>query len=167
MNKTYIFICCILLGAALSQPCFAGDHRIGGGANYWVAIDDIDTDDVDDDGFSFYGSYQYWMGLIGLELDLEFLPDRFGESAVAPQAYALIGKAVYAGIGIGTVYSDDEFADEPFFALRAGLNLEILPGVFADIYGNYRFNDKADFDNDEKDIDTDTIFLGAALRIAL
>jgi hypothetical protein len=147
----------------------ADAHRIGGGATYWVALDDIEVDDkkVDDDGFSFLASYQYWPALFGVELDVEFLPDRFGESAVAPEAYVLFGRAIYCGLGIGMIYSDGNFADEPFYAIKAGLNLELLPGLYADIYGNYRFNDSADFDKEDTDIDTDTVFLGAALRIAL
>jgi hypothetical protein len=145
----------------------ADAHRIGGGATYWVALDDIEVDDkkVDDDGFSFLASYQYWPALFGLELDVEFLPDRFGESAVAPEAYILFGRAIYCGLGIGMIYSDGNFADEPFYTIKAGLNLELLPGLYADIYGNYRFNDSADFDKEDTDIDTDTVFLGAALRI--
>lgn len=145
----------------------ADAHRIGGGATYWVALDDIDADDkkVDDDGFSYLASYQYWPALFGLELDVEFLPDRFGESAVAPEAYVLFGRAIYCGLGIGMIYSDGNFADEPFYAIKAGLNLELIPGLYADIYGNYRFNDSADFDKEDTDIDTDTVFLGAALRI--
>ena len=148
---------------------FAGEHRIGGGANYWVAIDDIEVGDnkLDDDGLAFFGSYQYWPGLLALEVDVEFLPDRFGESAVSPQAYLLVGKGIYAGVGIGTTYTDGDFVDEPFFALKAGFNLELLPGIYADIYGNYRFNDSADFDDEDTDIDTDTVFLGMAVRIAL
>jgi hypothetical protein len=67
-----------------SGKVWAGEHRIGGGANYWVAIDDIDNDDVDDDGFSYLASYQYWMDFLGVELDMEILPDRFGETAYAP-----------------------------------------------------------------------------------
>ncbi len=147
----------------------AGEHRIGGGANYWVSIDDIEVGDnkLDDDGIAFFGSYQYWSGLFGLEIDAEFLPDRFGESAVSPQAYLLVGKGIYAGVGIGTTYTDGDFAEEPFFALKAGFNLELLPGIYADIYGNYRFNDTADFEDDDSDIDTDTVFLGMAVRIAL
>lgn len=171
MEKTMQRILPIALLLALmtmtAHGALAGEHRIGGGANYWVSIDDIDVGDVDDDGIAFFGSYQYWGGLLGMELDLEFLPDRFGESAVSPQAYLLVGKGVYAGIGIGTTYTDGDFAEEPFYALKAGFNLELLPGIYADIYGNYRFNDKADFDNDDTDIDTDTVFLGMAVRIAL
>ncbi|RWX49845.1 hypothetical protein VT98_10042 [Candidatus Electrothrix communis] len=145
----------------------AVEHRIGGGANYWTSVDDIDLDKIDDDGFSFLASYQFWPGLIGLELDLEIVPDQYGETAYAPQAYALIGKAIYAGAGIGINYRDGDLADEPFFSLRAGLNLEVLPGIYWDIYGNYRFNDTTDLEDHSTDIDSDTIFLGSAVRIAI
>lgn len=159
----------MVLTTGMDSAIAADAHRIGGGATYWVALDDIEVDDkkVDDDGFSFLASYQYWPALFGVELDVEFLPDRFGESAVAPEAYVLFGRAIYCGLGIGMIYSDGNFADEPFYAIKAGLNLELLPGLYADIYGNYRFNDSADFDKEDTDIDTDTVFLGAALRIAL
>lgn len=152
---------------ALGSPVQAADHRIGGGVNYWVALDDVDVSDVDDDGFSYLVSYQYWPGLLGLEVDLEILPDRFGETALAPQAFVLIGRNVYGGAGIGMQYRDGDFADEPFFAFRAGLNLELLPGVWGDFYATYRFNDSTDLDDEATDIDTDTVFLGAMVRLAL
>lgn len=166
MQKILYAVLLLGLITMTAGGALAGNHRIGGGANYWVSVDDLDND-FDDDGVSFFGSYQYWPSLIGLELDVEFLPDRFGESAVSPQAYLLVGKGIYAGLGIGTTYTDGDFAEEPFYALKAGFNIELLPGIFADIYGNYRFNDKADFDDDDSDIDTDTVFLGMAVRIAL
>lgn len=167
LHKTILLIC-IFIPIMVSNS-FATEHRIGIAANYWVALEDIEVNDkkIDDDGLSLIASYQYWPGIFGIEVDLEFLPDRFGDSAISPQAYLLIGKSIYGGIGIGMTYSDSEFSDEPFFALRAGLNLELLPGIYADIYGNYRFNDSAALDNEQTDIDTDTIFLGAALRLAL
>lgn len=169
MQKTLQAMMLLGLIVLTATSAYAGEHRIGGGANYWVSIDDIEIGDnkLDDDGIAFFGSYQYWSGLFGIEVDAEFLPDRFGESAIAPQAYLLVGKGVYGGIGIGTTYTDGDFAEEPFFALKAGLNIELLPGIYADIYGNYRFNDTADFDDEESDIDTDTVFLGMAVRIAL
>ena len=150
-----------------SGKAWAGEHRIGAGANYWVAVDDIDDDSIDDDGFSYLVSYQYWMDFLGVEVDMEILPDRFGETASAPQAYLLLGGTIYGGVGIGLVRADGSFADDPFYALRAGLNLELLPSVFVDISANYRFNDSAQFEGDDTDIDTDTVFMGAALRFAL
>ena len=132
-----------------------------------MALDDLDEDDVDEDGFSYLISYQYMMDWVGVELDVELLPDRFDEDAVAPAAWFLLGKTLYAGAGIGIVNSDGDFADEPFFALRAGLNLELLPSLYADLSVNYRFNDEADLDDDDRNIDTDTLFLGAAVRFSL
>lgn len=166
MKKVYVLAAALCI-SILASPVMASDHRLGGGVNYWVAVDDIDIDDIDDDGFSFLGSYQYWPGLIGLEVDLEILPDKYGEKAYAPQAFVLVGKSLYAGAGIGIEYFDGSLADEPFFALRAGFNLEMLPGVYWDIYGNYRFNDSADLENEATDIDSDTVFIGTAVRFSL
>ena len=146
-----------------------GDHRFGGGINYWETLEDIKVDDkkFDKSGVAYLASYQYWPSLLGLEFDLEFLPDRFGETAFAPEAFILFGRSIYCGAGIGIIYSDESFAEEPFFALRAGLNLELLPDLYADLYCNYRFNDTTELEGKETNIDTDTVFLGAALRIAL
>lgn len=158
----------LLLTCFIASNSHAEEQRIGIGGNYWVTMDDIDleTEKVDESGLSFLASYQYWFGLLGVEVDVEFLPDRFGDSAVAPQAYILAGSGLYAGLGAGYIYSDGEFSKEPFYALKGGINLELLPGIYADIYANYRFNDKKELDHEESDIDTDTVFLGAAVRIA-
>ncbi len=162
-----LFPALLLLATLTVDPAHAGDtHRLGLGATYWTAVDDVDVDKIDDDGFSFMASYQYWPTLLGVELDLEILPDKYGENSFSPQAYVLFGKAIYAGAGIGIDYRDGGFAEEPFFALRAGLNLEILPTIYWDIYGTYRFNDSADLDDEKKDIDSDTVYLGTALRFA-
>ena len=157
----------VLLFCLASAPAADQAHRIGGGVNYWVALEDLDEDDVDEDGFSYLFSYQYMMDWIGIELDVELLPDRFGEDAVAPAAWFLLGETLDAGAGIGIANYDGDFADEPFFALRAGLNLEVLPSLYADLSVNYRFNDEADLEDDDRNIDTDTLFLGAAVRFSL
>ena len=70
--------CYLLLPATAA---WSGEHRLGGGVNYWVALEDLDEDDVDEDGFSYLISYQYMMDWIGVELDVELLPDRFGDMA--------------------------------------------------------------------------------------
>ena len=155
----------LALGAAGAWGAEGSGVRFGAGANYWVALDDIDVKDVDDSGFSYLLSLQYRGEWAGIGLDAEMLPDRFGEDSYAGQAYLLLGKTLYAGAGVGLNYTDGKFADDPFFSLRAGLDLELLPRLHLDIYANYRFNDKAQFEDSETDIDTDTVFLGAALRL--
>jgi opacity protein-like surface antigen len=143
----------------------SGNHRIGVGANYWVALDDLDSD-IDDDGFSYLVTYQFRAGLLGLQLDAEILPDRFGEDAYAPAAYLVLGGAIYAAAGAGIINQDDEWADDPFYAFKVGLDMELAPNVFLDIAGSYRFDSETDLDDAVDDIDTDTVFLGAALRMA-
>ena len=102
----------LLLPATLA---WSGEHRLGGGVNYWVALEDLDGDDVGEDGFSYLFSYQCMMEGVGVELDVELLPDRFDEDAVAPAAWFLLGKTLYAGAGIGIVNSDGDFGEAPFF----------------------------------------------------
>ncbi len=163
MKKQLFTAALTLLLCAFPSLLLAGTARIGGGLSYWTSIEDLDDWD-DKDGYSLYVSYQYWEGLIGFEADLEFLPDRFGENAVSPHAWLLIGDFIYGGIGIATTYTDGDWADEPSYALRAGLAFHVMPRIIADINTTYRFNDLADFDDEKSDIDTDTLFLGAAVR---
>lgn len=141
-----------------------GDHRFGVGANYWVSLSDIDVDDVNDNGFSYLISYQYWKNLVGFEAVVEFLPDRFGESAWAPEAYILFGEGIYVAVGIGWIHEDGSWQDKPFYAFRMGFDFKLFGSFYLDIAANYRFNDTSDLKDSDTKIDTDTIFLGATLR---
>ena len=161
-----IFIGLALLGFALGTVHADGAHRLGVGANYWTALDSIKVNDVDDDGFSYLVTYQYRPGLLGLQLDVEFLPDRFGKDAYAPAAYVVLGGFIYAAAGIGMIHQDGDWADDPFLALKAGLDLELLPRIYFDISASYRFDSKTDLGDAVDKIDTDTLFLGAAVRFA-
>lgn len=164
-------VCAVLVGAGLSARADADTpHRLGAGVNYWTVLDDIDVHEIDDDGFGLVLSYQYKPDLFGFGVDLEILPDRFGDDSFAPQAYVLVGGLIYAGAGIGIVHDGDDFADDPFFSFRAGVDIELVPRLHLDIYGQYRFESRHDLhtdkDNEER-IDTDTIYLGAAVRFEL
>ena len=158
-------LCACLLFCSAAQA--ESQHRVGGGVNYWVMLDDVDVKDFDDKGLSYLASYQYRMGLLGFEADLEIMPNRGEHTAVAPQGYVLLGDTIYAGAGVGIHYTAGEFADDPFFALKAGLNLELIDNLFTDISLNYRFNKKEELKDKHTRIDTDTIFLGAAIRFGL
>ena len=164
MNKWIVLALAALLLAPLAQAENAA-HRIGLGANYWFAIDDIEVDDIDEDGFSYLVSYQYRPTLIGFQADFEYMDDLYNVDAFAPAAYLIIGKAIYAAAGVGIVNFDGGGADDPFFAFKAGLDLELLPSIVLDVSASYRFNAKTDLDDAVHAIDTDTVFLGAAARI--
>ena len=154
----------VLLFCLASAPAADQAHRIGGGVNYWVALDDLDSD-FDEEGLSYLATYQYRPTLVGFQADVEFLPDLFGENAIAPAAYLLVGSAIYAAAGAGMLSVDGEWADDPFFALKAGLDLELLPSIYLDLSASYRFNYGIDLDDALDEIDTDTVFLGAGLRL--
>ena len=162
----------LVLGTMMAVPAEA-EVRIGGGVHYWTALDDIEVDDVDidDTGSSFIGSLQ-WLpgGLIYGEAQLEYFDEGFGggnAGALAPQAFVLAGLgSIYGGLGIGITYNDelegDNFSD-PFYTLRAGLDIELLPRIHIDIHGKYIFDAFSDVDG----ADEDAITLGAIARIAL
>ncbi|MDA0990853.1 MAG: hypothetical protein O3A51_08890 [Verrucomicrobia bacterium] len=168
-NKSFA---AILMAATLATlPAHAGDseNRLGVGVHYWVAVDDVKIDTVDEDGLAWMFSYQIRPeGLLSAEIGLEILPDNFAgspDTVYAPQAFALLGSDIYAGVGVGIYYADGDFADDPFFIFRAGLDVEILPQITVDIYGDYRFTE---WDNTvTQNIDTDTVTLAAAVRLAI
>lgn len=148
-----------------------GNSRLGAGANYWTVVDDIDDRDFDENGMSWLVSYQYRLAaLLRVEADLEVFTDDFmgvDDTIFAPQAYLVVGMGLYAAVGTGILFSDGDFADELFYALRAGIELEIFTDMYLDLNANYRFAEGPSLSEIGEDIDGDTITLGAALRLEL
>ena len=156
-------------GAAVENTNAEVNHRLGAGIHYWKALDDIDVDEVDENGLAYYLTYQLRTGsLLNFELDIEMLPDGYGgaeDNVFAPQAYVILGSGIYAALGVGTYFTDGDLSTDPFFGLRAGFDIHLLPYIFLDINANYRFEDWDDISDVDEDISTDTITLGAAVRI--
>ena len=145
------------------------NNQIGIGVHYWTTVKNIDVNDIDKNGFSYLAMYQYHYGWVGIEADLEWFQKGFGgatEDVFQPQAYLILGKVVYAAAGIGGYYTDGKLADNPFYAFRAGLDIPLLPILHLDINANYRFENWNDISTEGKNVDTDTITLGAAARLA-
>lgn len=161
----------VLLAASSAR---AAEHRIGVGANYWKTIDDLEeqgisnVDEIDDSGVAEVISYQYLpKGILGFEVTLEHFPDGFGGStddAYSPQIYLVVGRGFYGAVGIGATNSSDFDGDwsDPFYAAKVGVNLGLLPHISLDLYGNYRFDAWSELN----DADTDTVFLGAQVRVS-
>jgi hypothetical protein len=147
-----------------SQAVFAGPHRIGAGARYNMSVTSL-GDGFDEGGLSWIASYQYApIPLVKIEADVEMLPkDLTGldKMVIVPQAYVLLGGTIYGGLGVGMAYCDGDFADDPIFNARAGLDFSLLNTLHLDIHGNYGF---LDFDQ-LSDFDSDNITLGAIARL--
>lgn len=163
-----------VLTLALPALASAGEHRIGFGYHYWKTLDDLSATDlggIDDNGYTQLISYQYLpAGLMKWEIDLEYAKKGFAgstEKAYSPQFFVLFGRNLYAGVGFGMTKSDgfasgDSWSD-PWYAARAGIELLLLPKLHLDINANYR----ADAFQDLNEAKSDTITLGASLRLAL
>jgi hypothetical protein len=152
-------------------PFFAqAESQLGGGVHYWRAAEDVDVDNIDEDGLSWLITYQADLNnVLTLELDLELFPDDFAgldDSVLAPQAYLLVGRGLYAGVGIGTYYTDGSF-EESFYNLRLGLDIEILTTLSIDLNLNYQFMDWSELNDELENVDTDTVTIGAAIRVTL
>lgn len=166
MKRTIVLMAMLgMVGAWMPALAGDGDHRLGGGVNYWKALDDIKLGDIDEEGLSYVVSYQYRPSLVGFQLDFELLPDLYGEDAFAPAAYVMVGTGLYLAAGIGVVNRDSKWANDPFYALKTGLDLELLPAIHLDLGLSYRFDSKTKLDSAVKDIDTDTLFMGLAARL--
>jgi hypothetical protein len=165
--RQFLVTALILALSATLAP--AQQNRIGAGAHYWKTLDKIDSEHFDESGLGWVVSYQRKGGeWTKLELDLEILPDGYGGStntAYSPQLFLLIGKGVYVGAGVGIDYLNDEFADEPFYILRLGFDVPLLPSLFLDVNANYQFLEFKDIKTLDETIDTDVITLGAQLRL--
>lgn len=166
---TLLAISLALLGA-LVPPANAG-HRVGGGLEYLRTLGDIKDDptvpEFDENAFGFIASYQYATGLFKLEGDVEWILDYGGsdKSLIQPQAYALIGGLIYGGVGIGTGYFDGDWWSDPFYALRAGVDLA-LGGLDLDVFAVYRFQDTEMLEGMGKS-DLDSITFGALVRFQI
>ena len=157
----------LLIAASGSITWADNVHRVGAGVHYWASIEDIIIEEADDDGLAVMLSYQYQFSkLFTIETDLEFMGKGYAGSSqtvTAPQIYALIGRGVYAGLGTGLSYTDGAWGETPFWAVRAGLDLEVLPSFFLDLNLNYR-TETWELDELEDDLQLETITAGAILR---
>ncbi len=160
-----------LLAAAPSAATAGESFEIGIGANYWYSIKEAKDKSFDRDGLGWMLTSRIFLSdffSIGLEVeqtpeDFVFLEDKL----YLPAAYALVGNVVYAGLGIGNYYYDGDFYGDIWYALRAGFKIPILSrSLVLDVNVNYRVEDWDKIKKARDDIDSDTLMVGAALRLA-
>lgn len=157
-----ILLAILLIAAVAAMPGMSSaGPSLGVGLHYLHNVADIDAEetlDLNKDSWGLIGSLQYDPGLIMFEGQVEYIFNFLGsdEAMWLPQAWALIGGLVYGGAGIGIGYIDGDFTSDPFYGLRAGVNLP-LGGVHLDAYGTYQFwNDDEWTELTNEDLDSIT-----------
>lgn len=82
--------------------------------------------------------------LLSFSADIEVLPEDnagFDEPIVAPQLFVAVGQNIYAGVGTGLYFQGGDYAEQPFYSLKAGFDLELFPFVYLDFSADYRFDE--------------------------
>jgi len=159
-----------LLTALVGAESAQAQLRLGGGIHYMRNLGDITDDgniDLSQNSVSIVGSALFDLGLVSLDGQVEYIFNYVGtdEALWQPSAWALLGGLVYGGAGIGIGYTDGAWQNDPFYALRAGVDLP-LGGVDLDAYATYRFQGDPDFEALTGE-DLDSITFAVLLRFAL
>ncbi len=156
-----------MLAGAFTES--TADSRFGMGAHYWRTMDSVGDRDIERDGMSWFVTYQRRvMPLLKWQADLEILPRDFAGSrseVFAPQFFAVVGGWVYGAVGAGILYSDGRFSDRPFYNVRAGLDLKLLPRTRFDLHVNYQLSEWGSINRADRDYDSDVLFAGGAVRM--
>jgi hypothetical protein len=157
-----------LAAVAATLPTFAGDAAadtsLGAGVHYLRNLGDIEDNGFEKGSISVLGSLQFGVSMLKLEADLEYMFDLMGtdQGAWLPQAYVLVGGMIYGGLGIGTVEYDGEWSNDPFYNLRAGVELP-LSAMALDLYATYQFWNDDQLESLTGD-DLDSITFAGVLR---
>ena len=167
MKKLMVGLAVVWFAFGAISPAGALENRFGLGANYWHAIE-TPLGDFTQDTYSWLASYQLCPSeIFRIEANLEMFPDGIlgvGGTAYAPEAFLILGRVLYAGVGIGIFYQDsltgDDWAQDPFYMARVGVDLPIIQDrLYLDLNGRYQL-----MYWDAQEVDADIITLGGALR---
>ena len=167
----WVLLAATLLGVCGANVANAGGNSIGGGLHYLHNLADIKNSsgiDWNNDSFGIIGSFQHsTAGLLKLEADVEYIFDFAGsnKSMWIPSGWALAGHMIYGGAGIGIGHINGDWQSDPFYALRAGVNIP-LTKMNLDAFGTYQFQK----DDDLKKLtgeDLDSVTFAAVLRFNL
>ncbi len=142
----------------------AAGQRFGGGFHYLRNLGDIKAYGYEQDSYSLLGSYQLTGPLLKLEGAVEYIFDFAGveEPMWQPSAWLLAGGSIYGGAGVGIGYIDGDWQDDPFYAIRAGVDL-VFGNLWLDIFATYRFQSDPDLEALTGE-DLDSITFAAVLR---
>lgn len=159
------------LTLAIVPVAGAKSFEIGGGATYWYSIDEAKDKSFDRDGLAYYVSTEIFLAdYIALALEVEKMPEDFvfleGDMYL-PAAYVILGDGIYIGAGVGAYYYDGDFEGDPWYALRGGFKIPLFSNALVlDVNLNYRSEKWDDIKNADDKIGSETLMVGAALRLA-
>jgi hypothetical protein len=147
----------LLFLASAATDSHAG---LGVGLHYLKTVEDMgETSGFDSSSLGFLGVFSFSPGFINFELDFEYIPNyAFDKDLLQPSAYAFLGNHIYGGFGVGIGHFNGEWADDPFFDIRAGLKI-----LSFDFFGSYKIQDLDEL-NDLESEDLNAVTFGAIYK---
>ena len=164
-RSTVILSVALLMSAVALSATPASAGSFGLGLHYLKTVGELaDVEEFDDDDFGLIGAMEFNVIPFRIDAQVEVLPDFAGSDKTMwqPQGYLLLGNFIYAGAGIGMGYLTDYGWQDPFYDLRAGVNLA-LGGIGLDVYATYRFQTAEDLEGLTTD-DMNALTLAAVAR---
>ena len=174
-----VALSCLLLNISFTLASDAHfTHSIFFGAHYFRTLGEIKEEpNFDKDGYGINFGYQLGLSSIfSVQAVVQTYPSGFydAENAWSLEGYAIIGRGIYAGVGILTYklkwkkeykdYHEEEGWSNLNYALKAGFELPlVLDVVYIDVNAKYLFNNWQDV----KEFDEDTLTFGASVKVVL
>ena len=162
-----LFVAAIALLATGAGSAHAGPVSPGIGIHYLRNLGDISDDgkvDLNQNSASLLGSLKMNAGPLKAEGQVEYVFDYIGTGNAMwqPSAWLLMGNFIYWGAGMGIGYTDSQWQTNPFYALRAGVNLP-LGKRSVDVYATYNFQSDQELESLTGE-DLDSMTFAAILR---
>jgi len=155
-----IIITLMLVIAPIMLMADESEAGFGLGLHYLKTVEDMgETSGFDSSSLGYLGVYSFGPGMLNFELSAEYVPNYImDEDLFQPAAYAFIGNRIYGGLGIGIGHFKGQWANDPFFDLRAGLKISVF-----DFFASYRIQKLDEVTELETD-DFNSVTFGALFK---
>ncbi len=142
------------------------ETSFGVGANYHLALNQLEGTDFDDDHLSYLAGIKLRFNhMWTIDASVEYYPSEEEISYIAsPRLSFLYGEWLYVGTGVEKKYVDlesgeDDWEDETYF-LQAGLEIPLSANNALNIDAYYGLDDFSDISDVVSDFDNDNLTFG-------
>lgn len=164
--KKILFAVTALLGLAVATA--TAESSLGLGVRGFRTVDNV-PNRFQKTGLGATVSWRAELNdLVAAQFELDHYEDGYAgasKDVLAPQAFLLVGGELYAGAGVGILYSANDFADKPFLALRLGYLVRLGDRLSLDLNASYEFSEWNKINEFDPSVSSDTVVLSAAFRI--
>lgn len=164
--KKLLFVVSVLLG--LTVAAAHAESSLGLGVRAFRTVDDVPHRFQKTGLGATLSLRTQFNDLVAGQIELDHYTDGYAgapKDVLAPQAFLLVGGELYAGAGVGILYSSEDFADKPFFVLRIGYLAPISDRLALDLSASYEFSEWKRINEFDPTVSSDTFVLSAAFRL--